>query len=197
MISYCCSLFLTVFFLCSFHFACFLFSSLGSPQAAVPLGYPCSSVGHPWAAASSLPRHFPSTECLAPRTIFSPIPDNVPFHVPPPASAFVFTPVISCTLTSPVFTLFFPITSPHMSTPERLGPLQLATFQSEKKRPSRIMLQLAEILLSSYPGCCCLSAWRKPPLWWSLQHLASAQNAILETAKPKRYAALGVTIGYS
>lgn len=144
MISCCCSLFLTVFLLCSFHFACFLFSSLGSPQAAVPLGYPCSSVGHPWAAASSLPRHFPSTECLAPRTIFSPITDNVPFHVPPPASAFVFTPVISCTLTSPVFTLFFPITSPHMSTPERLGPLQLATSQFEE---------------NVHQGLCC--SWQK------------------------------------
>lgn len=122
MLSCCCFLFLNVFFLCSFLFACFLFSSLGPPQAAVPLGYPCSSVGHTWAAASPLPKHLLSTECLPPRTIFSPIPDNVPFHVPPPVSASV-SPLMWPHISYHIYFVFSSHISPYFAHREAGTPL--------------------------------------------------------------------------
>lgn len=125
-----------------------LFSSPGPPHAAVPSGYPCSSVGHPWAAAP------PDTQCPPPRTIFSPIPHNVPFHTPSPASAFV-PPLVHPHISSRVFAF-----RSHVPTfpPRETGTPLPGHFSIKLKLPLRITLQLAESLPSSYPGCCCLSA---------------------------------------
>lgn len=98
---------------------------------------------------------------------------------------------LSSILTSPpVSTLF---SSPHISphVPLREAGDTSRHFLIEEKLPSRTMLEVAESLPSSYPGCCCLSAQSYPPLQGSLQHLAISSKCHFRENKTEQVCCIG------